>query len=487
MISGVRQVEENTLARLAQAALGLTFQEAKNAFRQVIFKNGALDISDVNYILKFKQEVLKTTEILSLVNSDLSLDDVVGFNSLKLWLIQQKKSWHKEARSYGIPRPKGLLITGSPGCGQNLIFKAIGAIWQLPVLCLNLDKILSVNGEENIRQAIKISEAIAPVILWIDEIEKGFSSPEYLNIFLTWMTKKTKPVFLAATAINLELIPKSLLVGKDYFDEIFFVDLPNHQERIELFELHLKQRFQAYSFWKNIKFTQRFWTEFAKLTKGFVGTEIEQIVAGAVFEAFLEDRSINLDDFLNSIEKIVPYSLLHPEDISSRREWAKKNRAVLASTETVLKTSTELIYSLREICARYRGTNYYFEHLIPESKLAETRSALLIPKKEKVIALIDTTIWKSQVFQGLAIGCHGIYWLNEKDSSSKQYRAKSLDWYELATISIECKQGSVFELGQGNILWVDKTVLQGKTLDLLLEIQSLVRNYQLDFKGTGDW
>ena len=475
---GVDKFKENHQDLLARAALGLNLQEAKTAFHRVIFQDGGLNLADANIILEIKQQLINQTNILELIQSDFNLDDVVGLNSLKSWLIQSKKSWGKTAQKYCINYAKGVLITGYPGCAQNFIFKAIGAIWQLPILRLKLDKILSVNSEDNIRQAITIIEAMAPVILWIDEIEKGFSNPVAFKNFLSWMREKNKQVFVAAIAKNLELIPSSLL-SKDYFDEIFFVDLPNHQERIEVFRLSIKKRRKDPSVFGNINFTKKIFAELAQLTEGFVRDEIEQVVATAFWNAFLSERSIQIDDFLNSIGTIVPYYLRQPEEIAKLEEWAATNGAIRASTESLVKVENNLIDSLRTICARYSGSNYYVEDSIDREKLAEARAALAIPKTEKVIALINTTIWQSQLFQGLAIGSKGIYWLNEADSISSKYIEKSVDWHEFAQISIRYKQLNFIELGKNNILWVEQTVLSGKTLDLLLEIQSLVRHNQL--------
>ncbi|MCL6458021.1 MAG: AAA family ATPase, partial [Gorillibacterium sp.] len=223
---------------LSKAALGLTLQEAENAFARAMVEDGKLDKLDVEVILEEKRQIIKKSEILEFIKSDLKIEDVGGLENLKRWLLKRNKSWLDSAAEYGLPAPKGVLITGVPGCGKSLIAKAISAMWQLPLLRLDLGKIFSGivgSSEENMRKAIKTVEAISPCILWIDEIEKGFSgtsgagdsgtSSRIFATFLTWMQEKTKPVFVIATANNIQLLPAEML-RKGRFDEIFFVDLP---------------------------------------------------------------------------------------------------------------------------------------------------------------------------------------------------------------------------------------------------------------------
>lgn len=330
--------------RLAKAALGLTLQEAENAFARAMVEDGRLDISGVEVILEEKQQIIKKTEILEFIKSDLNLEDVGGLENLKRWLMRRNKSWLDSAQRYCIPAPKGVLITGVPGCGKSLIVKAISAIWQLPLLRLDIGKIFSGvvgSSEENMRQAMKTAEAIAPSILWIDEIEKGFSSigssgdsgtsTRVFGTFLTWMQEKNKPVFVAATANNIQCLPPELL-RKGRFDEIFFVDLPTFTERKAVFQVHLKRRLKDESVVGNLKLTDQILTKLAEITEGFVGAEIEQAVISALFEAFSEDRSIQLDDFQKAIQNTVPLSVTQAEQILAVREWANV-RAVAATRQ----------------------------------------------------------------------------------------------------------------------------------------------------------
>lgn len=328
--------------RLAKAALGLTLHEAENAFARAMVEDGRLDRRDVEVILEEKRQIIKKSEILEFIKTDLKIEDVGGLENLKRWLLKRNKSWLDSAAQYGLPAPKGVLITGVPGCGKSLIAKAISAMWQLPLLRLDLGKIFSGivgSSEENMRKAIKTVEAISPSILWIDEIEKGFSgmsnggdsgtSSRIFGTFLTWMQEKTKPVFVIATANNIHSLPAEML-RKGRFDEIFFVDLPTKKERKDIFRLHINKRLKDPKVIGNFELNEDNLNLMAELTEGYVGAEVEQVVISSLFEAFSEDRSIQLDDFKKAISTTVPLSVTQAEQIQSIREWANV-RAVAAT------------------------------------------------------------------------------------------------------------------------------------------------------------
>lgn len=328
--------------RLAKAALGLTLHEAENAFARAMVEDGKLDCGDVEVILEEKRQIIKKSEILEFVKTDLKIEDVGGLENLKRWLMKRNKSWLDSVAQYGLPAPKGVLITGVPGCGKSLIAKAISAMWQLPLLRLDLGKIFSGivgSSEENMRKAIKTVEAISPAILWIDEIEKGFSgmstggdsgtSSRIFGTFLTWMQEKTNPVFVIATANNIHSLPAEML-RKGRFDEIFFVDLPTKKERMDIFRLHISKRLKNPKVIGDFELSEDILHLLAELTEGYVGAELEQVVIASLFEAFSEDRSIKLEDFKKSILTMVPLSITQAEQIQSIRDWANV-RAVAAT------------------------------------------------------------------------------------------------------------------------------------------------------------
>ncbi|MBX4261303.1 AAA family ATPase [Clostridium estertheticum] len=338
------ELSEQEKIRLCKTALGLTLQEAENAFARAMVQNGSLTILDLDVILDEKCQVIKKTGILEFIKSDLKMEDVGGLENLKRWLQKRNKSWLDGAQKYSLPSPKGVLITGVPGCGKSLTAKAISAMWQLPLLRLDMGKIFSGivgSSEENMRKAIKTAEAVAPSILWIDEIEKGFSganssgdsgtSTRIFGTFLTWMQEKIKPVFVVATANNINALPSELL-RKGRFDEIFFVDIPTKNERKQIFSLHLKKRLNNEEVSKDIDVTDRLLNHLSDITEGFVGAELEEIVIAALFEAFSEERSLLERDFDKVITNMVPLSVTQSEQILGIREWANI-RAVAATAQ----------------------------------------------------------------------------------------------------------------------------------------------------------
>lgn len=338
----VIDLKEDEKEVLCKAAQGLTLQEAENAFARAMVSKGQLTIKELDVILDEKCQVIKKTGILEFIKSDFNMNDVGGLENLKKWLIKRNNSWlGKAQKDYNLPAPKGVLITGVPGCGKSLTAKAMSALWQLPLLRLDVGKIFSGlvgSSEENMRKAIQTAEAVAPSILWIDEIEKGFggnggerdggTATRVFGTFLTWMSEKTKPVFVIATANNINALPSEML-RKGRFDEIFFVDLPTKAERKVIFKLHLEKRLRG-SISKDFAVTDNLLNKLAEITEGFVGAEIEQVVISALFEAFSENRTLNEEDLYKVIKNTVPLSTTQSEQILAIREWANE-RAVAAT------------------------------------------------------------------------------------------------------------------------------------------------------------
>ena len=327
---------------LLRSALGMTMQEAENAFCRAIVRQKGLDATAVSIIHEEKNQIVKKTGVLEFVQTDLGEDDIGGLENLKKWLVKRNGAWQERAREYGLPAPKGVLITGVPGCGKSLTAKAMSSIWKLPLLKLDMGKIfggLVGSSEENIRKAIRTAEAVSPSILWIDEIEKGFTgtrsggdsgtAARVFGTFLTWMQEKESSVFVIATANDIESLPPELL-RKGRFDEIFFVDLPTVKEREKIFQVHLDKRLRSGSIIHKVKTDTETLSELAGLTEGFSGAEIEQTVIAGLYEAFFNDRGLELEDLKKSIRDTVPLSVLQKEQIKALKEWAG-NRAVLAT------------------------------------------------------------------------------------------------------------------------------------------------------------
>ena len=343
--SGIKiSLTEDEKEILCKGAQGLTLQEAENAFARAMVSRGQLTIKELDVIMDEKCQVIKKSGILEFIKSDMSMKDVGGLENLKKWLKKRNNSWlGKAQRDYNLPAPKGVLITGVPGCGKSLTAKAMSAMWQLPLLRLDVGKIFSGlvgSSEENMRKAIQTAEAVAPSILWIDEIEKGFggvggehdggTSTRVFGTFLTWLNEKQKPVFVIATANNIHALPSEML-RKGRFDEIFFVDLPVTNERKAIFKLHLEKRLKN-SVSKDFKITEDLLNRLASKTEGFVGAEIEQTVISALFEAFSENRMLKEDDLFKVIDNTVPLSTTQAEQIMTIRSWANE-RAIAATAQ----------------------------------------------------------------------------------------------------------------------------------------------------------
>lgn len=329
---------------LVKAAVGLTLQEAENAFARAMVNDGCLNSEDVDIVLKEKSQVIKKSDILEYIDSKVKIEDVGGLENLKKWLSKRDKSWLDSAKKYGLPSPKGVLLTGVPGCGKSLIAKSISSMWHLPLLRFDVSKVFNMyvgNSESNMREAIKMAEAISPCVLWIDEIEKGFSglggsgdsgtTSRIFGTFLSWMQEKTKPVFVVATAKNIDSLPSEMM-RKGRFDEIFFIDLPTFNERKQIFKVHLESRLTYPEVRGDFEINDETLKHLSNITEGFGGSELEQIVVMGLYDAFSEDRSITLNDFENAVKNTVPLSVTQAEQIISIRNWANV-RAVAATAQ----------------------------------------------------------------------------------------------------------------------------------------------------------
>lgn len=337
------EVDETGRERIAKAAMGLTVHEAENAFARAMVDDGVLSNDGVHVVLEEKRQTIRKSGVLEFVPADVDLGDVGGLQNLKRWLDKRNNSWMAEAAEYGLPSPKGLLMTGVPGCGKSLTAKAIASAWRLPLLRLDIGKVfagLVGSSEQNMRSAIRAAEATAPCVLWIDEIEKGFAgasggagdsgtSTRVFGSFLTWMQEKTSPVFVIATANNVGSLPPEFL-RKGRFDEIFFVDLPTTAERRDVWGLHLRKRLHRENRAAGLDISEELVGRLADATEGYAGAEIEQAVVVGLFDAFAERRPLTERDLFRAAENMVPLSVTQAEQIVAIRAWAA-TRAVAAT------------------------------------------------------------------------------------------------------------------------------------------------------------
>ncbi len=309
---------------IVHSALGLTLEEIQSSFARSFVEKKCLDIS---VVLEEKKQIVRKSGLLEYYPATEDLSSVGGLDLLKDWLLKRKASFSEEARKFGIPIPKGLLMLGVQGCGKSLVARTIASHWNLPMLKLDVGRIfgsLVGQSEENIRRAIRIAESVAPCILWADEFEKGFAgmsggvsdsgtTARVFATFLTWMQEKTKPVFLVATANDVSALPPEIL-RKGRFDEIFFIDLPTLKERMEIFKIHLQKRARDPSKFKI--------HDLAKTSSGFNGAEIEQSIIGGLHSAFNAKRELNHHDILKELQSSIPLSIMMQEEMDQLRQWA---------------------------------------------------------------------------------------------------------------------------------------------------------------------
>ncbi|NTX03047.1 AAA family ATPase [Myxococcus sp. CA051A] len=332
--------------QLIKAALGLTMAEAENAFAKAIAHDGKLGPEDIKRIQDEKRQVIRKSGLLEYYPPEESLGNVGGLENLKGWLSQRTAAFGERARQFGLPEPRGLLLLGVQGCGKSLTAKAVSAHWNLPLLRLDMGRIFSGligSSEENLRKAIRVAESVAPVVLWVDEIEKGLSgvassgagdtgvSARVFGTLLTWLQEKTAPVFVVATANRIDGLPPEVL-RKGRFDEIFFIDLPEQAEREAIFRIHLRRRKRE---------PEGFSTEeLATLTEGFSGAEIEQVVVAGLYEAFAEDTELAQRHLVRTIQDTFPLSVTMHDEIRRLRDWARGRTRPASSGRTLPQRAT---------------------------------------------------------------------------------------------------------------------------------------------------
>ena len=341
------KLSDDELNTISRAAAGLTLEEVENVFARSAVTHGRLDTKEIT---AEKQQLIRKSGMLEFISSDDSLEDHVGGHpALKYWCRKRGNAFSDKARAYGLPLPKGVLFVGPPGSGKSLISKSVGNAWGMPTLRLDMGKVyggLVGSSEENIRNVIKIAEACAPCVLWIDEIEKGMggasgagdsgTSSRVFATFLTWMQEKTSAVFVVATANDVSRLPPELL-RKGRFDEMFFCDMPDHEERGDIFHIHLSKKGRDSS-----KFNL---TKLAEDSDGYTGAEIEEAVISGMFEAFDRGEEVNTGDILAALAVATPMSKTAAEKIEKLREWAKtrcRSTRIAHNPKEILRRKIEL-------------------------------------------------------------------------------------------------------------------------------------------------
>ena len=316
---------------------GLTEEEADRAISQALVTRYGLVPETITDVLDAKKDLLRHSGMLDFVDASENMDGVGGLENLKSWLAQRKGSWEDSARQFGLEPARGVIILGVQGCGKSLCARAIAGEWKLPLVKFDTaaiyDKFIG-ETEKRIQQVFRVAEGLAPCVLWIDELEKVFagSGPDSASVdagvssrilasFLSWMQDRRAPVFVAATCNNVNALPPEL-IRKGRFDELFFVDLPNTNERKDIFAIQLSRRRRTPS--------QFNLDHLSAAAEGFSGAEIDAAVQSGLYAAYSAKQQLTTEILLNVLSHTVPLSTTRAEEIEAQRDWAKK-RAVPAS------------------------------------------------------------------------------------------------------------------------------------------------------------
>ncbi|MEG5040591.1 MULTISPECIES: AAA family ATPase [unclassified Microcoleus] len=345
-----QQLQVSGLAReqLVKACQGLSRARIGRVLAKALAAKQQINESDIDGVLEEKQQAIRQTGILEFFNSRESLKSVGGLENLKQWVKMRQDAFTDEARRYGIPNPKGVLLVGIQGTGKSLSAKTIASEWRLPLLRLDTGRLFGGvvgESESRVRQMIQLAEAIAPCVLWIDEIDKAFgniisgtdgdsgTSRRVFGSLITWMQEKTSPVFIVATANNVRILPAELL-RKGRFDEIFFLNLPSESERQDIFKVHLQRL-------RPTRLREFDLGVLAKRAENFSGAEIEQVVIDGLYRAFGtfvngQRRDLMTEDILRAIEDTVPLAAIARSQIEDLKRWAAEAGARTASNDTHL-------------------------------------------------------------------------------------------------------------------------------------------------------
>ncbi len=321
-------ISREELAGLLKHLSGLTLMEAEKILTKAIIEDHRLTAEDIQHVIEAKKTVVERQGLLEYYPVEQTLTEIADLATLKGWLAKRRRVVENPMRAeeFGLSFPRGVLLLGVPGCGKSLSAKAVAKEWGLPLLkfdTANLYNKYIGESEKNFKRAIQAAERMAPVVLWIDELEKAFASggtedggvsQRILGSFLSWMQDRKGEVFIVATANDIERLPPEFL-RKGRFDEIFFVDLPDQETRREIFKIHLEGRGQR---------SDRFDLEIlATQTDGFSGSEIEEVVVSGLYTAFSNEGELDTPDLLKEAAGTIPLSVTMGEKIGALRLWAE--------------------------------------------------------------------------------------------------------------------------------------------------------------------
>lgn len=317
-----QEIPQDLFEQIVRVSLGLTEKEIKRTFARVVLDGGGFSTERLKDLAEAKRQAIRRSPHLEFYDHVEEMGDVGGLGNLKEWLGRRAVAFSDRAREYGLPEPKGVFLLGVQGCGKSLTAKAVAGLFRIPLLRMDVGALFSAGDrvEDSLRETIRIAESISPAVLWIDELEKGFlnqgqsASGSAFGTFLTWMQEKSKPVFVVATANEVRALPPELL-RKGRFDEIFFVDLPDVHERLQILDIHLRRRGRDPSALDLY--------QCAEESDKYSGAELEQVVIEALFNTFADQRPLNERELLRVIRETVPLAVTMDDRLKELREWAR--------------------------------------------------------------------------------------------------------------------------------------------------------------------
>jgi len=337
------KVDSQLFESLTRACQGLSLERIRRVLSKIIATYKTINNESIAVLLSEKKQIISQTEILEYSSVNEQIANLGGLDNLKDWLKKRKTAFSLQALNYGLPTPRGLLLIGIQGTGKSLTAKAIANDWQLPLLKLDVGKLFGGivgESESRLRQMINVAETLSPCILWIDEIDKAFSNTDnrgdsgtsnrVLGTFISWLSEKTKPVFVIATANNIDLLPLEI-IRKGRFDEIFFLDLPEQEEREEIFKIHV-QNFRPNS-WESFDYDK-----LAQSSDSFSGAEIRQSIIEGMYHAFYEKREFTTEDICMALKELIPLAHLESDQMIRLQEWASSGRIRSASSKEIYLT-----------------------------------------------------------------------------------------------------------------------------------------------------
>lgn len=325
------RTDKVVMDRLIQNLMGLTYVDARQIIRNIIYDDGAITEDEMETVNKARYQLLDLDGAVHYEYETAHFKEVGGMNRLKEWLERRQRVF-LEAEKLGLDQPKGIMLVGVQGGGKSLAAKAVAGMWGVPLLRLDFGALYNKwhgESEKNLRDSLKLAQMMSPCVLWMDEVEKGISTGEndggtskrVLGTLLTFMQENKLPIFMVATANDISALPPEF-IRKGRLDEIFFVDLPDDETRQEIFKIHLSKRKQVHLEFDLIKLAQA--------TKGFSGAEIEQAVVAGLYSSLHAEQALDTDTILKEVESTSPLSKVMAEKMQALRNWAE-GRAVIAN------------------------------------------------------------------------------------------------------------------------------------------------------------